>query len=132
MRTPFEDGHMAEASAQAEILRNAILTIGRADAVRSADPDILTRIGMLGEDPDADLAAAREALGQGDIDAAMAAAADATRAWTGAWEEGRRRAMLALAGVATLLIIVSVIAGAFRRNRHPAKKPVRRDQAHPL
>jgi hypothetical protein len=131
MRSPFEDGLMAEASTQAEIQRNAILTIGRAEAARSGDDDILSRIGMLGEDPDADLAAAREAFGRDDIEATVAAANDAHRAWTGAWQEGRRRAMLALAGIATLLIIVSVVAGAFRRSRRPPAKPIRHDHAHP-
>jgi hypothetical protein len=120
MRTPFEDGRMAEASAQAEVLRNTILTIDHAQAADGADDDILSRIGMLGEDPEADLDIARAALARGDIEGTMAAADDAYRAWSGAWQEGRRRAMLALAGVATLLVLVSAIAGAVRRSRRAA------------
>jgi hypothetical protein len=122
---------MADASAQAELLRNTILTIDQAEAARSADADILSRIGMLGEDPDADLAAARDAFGRDDIEATIAAADDAYRAWTGAWQEGRRRAMLALAGFATLLVIISAVAGAARRARRPAGEAAPRDHARP-
>jgi hypothetical protein len=75
---------------------------------------------MLGEDPEADLDIARAALARGDIEATVAAADDAYRAWSGAWQEGRRRAMLALAAVATLLVLVSAIGGAVRRSRRPA------------
>jgi hypothetical protein len=131
MRVPFEDGRMAEASTQAELLRNTILAIRRAEAARGVDDDILSRIGMLGEDPEADLAAAREAFGRGDIEATLASADDAYRAWAGAWQEGRRRAMLALAGIATLLVLVSAASGAVRRTRRRAVQAAPHDPAGP-
>ncbi len=131
MKAPFEEGRMADASAEAETQRNVILAIDQAAAARSADDDVLSRIGMLGEDPDADLAAARVAFGRDDLEGTLDFADDAYRAWTGAWQEGRRRAMLALAGVATLLVITSVVAGTVRRNRRPAKASVGRRHAGP-
>jgi hypothetical protein len=117
MRILFEDGSLAEASARAEAERNALLAIESAAVSRSADDDILSRIGMLGEHPEADLAAGRAALAAGDIDTAVAAAGDAQRAWTVAWQEGRRRALLAVAALATVLVLASAVAGSVRRHR---------------
>jgi hypothetical protein len=95
----------------------ALLAVETAAASRSADDDILSRIGMLGAHPDADLAAATAALASGDPDAAIASADDARRAWTDAWQEGRRRALLAVAAVATVLVLLSAVAGTVRRRR---------------
>ncbi|HEX5826442.1 MAG TPA: hypothetical protein VFY23_02900 [Candidatus Limnocylindrales bacterium] len=115
MRTMFETGALAEASSQAEAERNAMLMIaGAADADRS-ETDPLTTIGMLGEDPEAELAAARAAVAAGDLDGARAAADDAFRAWNGAWQEGRRRALLAVAVLATLLVLGSAVVGRLGR-----------------
>jgi hypothetical protein len=46
--------HAFEAS-----VNDVMLAIRSATAVRPADPDVLTRIGLIGADPDRDLAAAR-------------------------------------------------------------------------
>jgi hypothetical protein len=117
MRPLFESGALADASAVAEAQRNAILSVAQAAASRSADDDLLSRIGMVGAQPEADLAAARVALASGDTDAALAASQSALGAWTGAWGEGRRRAMLALAAVAAILVLVSAMTAAWRRRR---------------
>lgn len=123
MRPLFEAGSMTQASAGAEALRNAMLTIERAAAARSAESDPLIRIGMLGEQPEADLAKARASLASGELEASAASADDAYRAWAGAWQEGRRRAMLALAAFATVLVIVSALAAAIRRGRRAGRRP---------
>jgi hypothetical protein len=115
VRPAFEDGRLADASAEADAERTALLGLDRATAARSDDPDVLTQLGMLGHDPEADLAAAGEALSSGDLEAARAAADDAYRAWSDAWSEGRRRAMLVLAGLATALVVASAISGVARR-----------------
>ena len=61
---------VAEASARAEAERAAILAIADARPSRSSDDDLLSRIGSLGENPDADLAAARSVLlAAGDLPA---------------------------------------------------------------
>lgn len=117
MRTLFEAGSLTEASALAEAERNEILAVAQAEGSRSTDDDILSRIGMLGEEPEADLAAAKVALATGDHDATLAAADDAYRAWSGAWQEGRRRAMFVLAAIATLLVLLTAAGGALRRAR---------------
>jgi hypothetical protein len=117
MRLQFEAGTLAAASATAASERNAMLAIEQARDSRSADDDVLSRIGMLGEQPDADLAAARAALAAGNTDATLASADGASRAWTGAWQEGRRRALVALALVATGILLVTAIASRARRFR---------------
>ncbi len=117
MLTLFEAGSMGEASAEAEAVRNAMLSIRQATDAQSAADDILTTIGMIGEEPEADLRAARAALATGDLGATLKAADDAYRAWNGAWEEGRRRALLAVAVLATILVLGSSIVGRVRRAR---------------
>jgi hypothetical protein len=117
MQRLFQDGAIAEASARAESERTAILALRRAEEARSADDDFLSRIGMLGEDPDQDIARARNALEAGDLDTALDSAERARRAWTVAWEEGRRRALLAIAVLATLLVLGSAVVSNRRRAR---------------
>ncbi len=128
MRTLFESGALAEASALAQGERDALLAIEAAAADRSADDDILSRIGMLGEHPEADLAAARTAITTGDLDASRAASDRAHRAWTVAWQEGRRRALIALAALATIIVLLFAVAStAWRahRTRTSAAEPAR-------
>lgn len=120
MQGLFESGLIADASARAEAERTAILAVRRADEARSPDDDLLSRIGMLGEDPDLDVERAREALEAGDLDASLVAADRAHRAWTVAWEEGRRRALLALAVAATLVVLGSAVVSNRRRSRAAA------------
>ncbi len=117
MRERFEAGSMAEASAEAAAERNALLAIARAGAERTAEADILTTIGMIGEEPEIDLAAARTALAAGDLAGALGAADDAYRAWNGAWQEGRRRALLGVAVLATIIVLASAIGSRVRRSR---------------
>jgi hypothetical protein len=120
MRQRFEAGDMAGASSTAERMRNGILAIQAAEAVKASGDDVLSRIGMVGEDPETAIAAARTSLEAGDVEAAQASSDVAYRAWNGAWQEGRRRALLALAVVASMLVLVAAVAGrarVARRNR---------------
>ena len=117
MRQAFEAGSLADASARAEAERNAMLTIAGAAAARTADSDPLTTIGMLGENPEVNLDAARASLAAGDLDATLASADDAFRAWNGAWQEGRRRVLLLVAVLATILVLGSALVGRVRTAR---------------
>lgn len=117
MRERFEAGSMAEASAEAAAERNALLAIARAGDARASEADILTNIGMIGEEPEIDLAAARTALAAGDLEDALGAADDAYRAWNGAWQEGRRRALLGVAVLATIIVLASAIGSRVRASR---------------
>jgi hypothetical protein len=128
MRQLFEEGMLAQASAEAEAERNAIVAIKQATDVRAAATDMLTQLGMLGEDPDAGLVLARADLAAGNIDGTFAAADDAYQAWNGAWQEGRRRMLFGLALLATLLVIASAAIG--RRRRNSRDRALSRAQAH--
>ena len=119
MRTRFEAGQLAEASARAEAERNAMLVIGQAAGERTNERDLLTTIGMIGEDPEAKIASASASLAAGDLDATLASANDAFRAWNGAWQEGRRRGLLALAVLATIVVLASAVVGRVRKARGP-------------
>jgi hypothetical protein len=125
MRGLFEAGSMTDASAEAEAERNAMLAIDEAAAARAENSDLLGSIGMIGEQPEADLQAARDALAAGDLDATFSAADDAYRAWNGAWQEGRRRALLALAVLATIIVLVSAIGSRVRRHRRTRRARLR-------
>ena len=120
MQTLFEDGKLVDASARAEAERNAMVTIAGAAAAQTSETDPLTTIGMVGEDPGADLVAARAALEAGDLDATLAAADDAYRGWTGAWQEGRRRTLLLIAVLATIVVLTSAVIGRVRGARATA------------
>jgi hypothetical protein len=120
----FESGSLAEASAHAESQRAALLAIETAEASRSAEDDILSRIGMMGEHPEQSLRGARLLLAQDDFEGSLAASDRALRAWTVAWEEGRRRALLGLAVLATVLVLATAALGHVRRaRRQPSQGP---------
>ncbi|HET7831139.1 MAG TPA: hypothetical protein VFL03_16415 [Candidatus Limnocylindrales bacterium] len=120
MQTLFEAGQLVDASARAEAERNAMVTIAGAEAARSTETDPLTTIGMVGENPSANIAKAREALAAGDLPATLDAADDAYRAWGGAWQEGRRRVLLLIAVLATILVLGSAVVNRVRHARSAA------------
>lgn len=122
MRARFEAGELREASDLAQAEQAAMLAVAEAADARASVDDPLEEVGMLFEDPEADLAAARAALADGDLGLAAEAADDAERAWTGSWEEGRRRALVALAGLATLVVIGSAAVSRRRRPGPPGGK----------
>ena len=132
VRELFERGALAEASSLAAIQLSAIDVVSGAAAYRPADPDPLTTIGLLGSDPDATLSAARAALAAGSVEAALADAQLAQRTWTDAWEEGRRRGLLAIAVITAVLLLAGTLIGRVRRQRAaPAATPPASDEATP-
>ena len=129
MRQPFESGLFSDAAQLAQDDRNAILAIVQAEHARDDATDPLTQIGMLGEHPDEDLYDARRALSAGDLEQTLSSANAAYRAWTDAWQEGRRRALLAIALLATILVLgFTIIERARRAQRARAASP--HSQAH--
>jgi hypothetical protein len=97
-----------------------VQAIEDAGAARSVDDDILSRVGMLGEHPEQSLREARLLLAQDDFQGSAAASDRALRSWTVAWEEGRRRLLMALATLATVVVLGSAVVGTFRRSRRAA------------
>jgi hypothetical protein len=127
MRRLFEAGGIGAASTEATAENDVMLAIRTATAARPADPDVLTRIGLIGQDPDLDLGAARAAFTAGSLRQAETSAGAAAATWGGAWQEGRRRAVIAVALAAGLLVLASWIRGVRRRaGGHTRPAPRRR------
>jgi hypothetical protein len=122
VRAGFQSGAFADASARAEAERRTIVAVETAAGARASGDDLLSRIGSLGANPDADLAEARAAVAAGDLDGATAAAARADRAFTGAWDEGRRRVLLGVAVLAALLVLGGAVIGTLRRGRRRRRR----------
>jgi hypothetical protein len=79
--------------------------------------DPLVSLGLIGVDPAASLADARQAFSDGRLDDALASAAVASTDWRGAWDEGRRRLLVLVALIATTMVLGSAAVGWMRR-RH--------------
>lgn len=117
MRTAFEAGSFADASAAAQAEMATMVAIEAATDAEPVTPDPLTQVGLLGSTPDIDLVAARASLASGDLDAGAAAADRALRTWDAAWQEGRRRLILAIAVLATVIVLGSALVGRLARLR---------------
>jgi hypothetical protein len=104
-----EDGfEVVEAEAEAQ--RAAVAAIGEArDARPEAADDLAVTVGLIGVDPDAQLARAAEALAGGDIEAAFETAASAEDVWLGAATVGRNRIVSVGLLVAALIGLVGLI-----------------------
>jgi hypothetical protein len=116
LRQAFEgdeglDDAVAEAAAEIE----ALGLLAAAAEMLEAEPGLLESIGMVGSDPQADLAAARGSFEGGELEASREAAARATAARDGADDAGRTR--VAVAGGGVLLLDGLGLAYAFARRR---------------
>ena len=117
LQTAFEDDGIDAAGREADEQLAALDAIRGATAEIGAEPHLVERIGLLGEEEPADaLNAARSAFEAGEDDAAVDAAADAAGRVDDAMDRGRLRvgvgagALLALDGIA-------LAALALRRRR---------------
>jgi hypothetical protein len=118
LRVAFEgEAGLSAAMAEAATEIAVIGRISEAATARIAEPDLAAHVGLIGADPEADIAAARAAFAEGDLDGAIAHADRAGSAWTAVPELARRRiisaALLTLAG----LLLVAVIVQRLRRQR---------------
>ena len=114
VRSLFEAGNLQGAMNEAQDERQAIAAIGAAAADRASAAGIVDAVGLIGASPDRDLAAAQGALASGDPVSALADAGAASRAWTDAQGEGRRRLLM---GVALVLAVGALGASLLSRLR---------------
>ena len=121
LRQAFEGTQGLDAAAAEAVTERAV--IGAFTEIvngRPQDPGPVTTVGLFGEDPDAEIAAARSAFAAGDLDATVRHAEAAKAIWAGAPDIGRGRVASAVGlGIAVLLLgwlIVSRIA-RWRRGR---------------
>jgi hypothetical protein len=125
LRLAFEDDDgfddaREEAAAELETIRR----YSDAVSARPATDDPFIEIGLWGEEPEADLVAARNALARGDLEGSARSSLAAMTTWADAQATGQGRVIsIALLLAAAVLAIVLVIAALHRRRRS-------RSQAH--
>ena len=105
----------ATSLAHAEL--DALAAIADAKAKVEAEPDLLSKIGLIGETPSASYAAARDAFERGDVEGARTSAAAAAALVSGAAAVGQSRLLLAIAVAVALLVLLLILAVAARRGR---------------
>ena len=121
LRVAFEgtDG-LDTAAAEAVTERAVIGAFTEILNARPQDPGLVTDVGLFGQDPDKEIAAARTAFAAGDLDATVRHAETAKAIWTGAPDVGRDRVASGVGlGIAVFLLgwlIVSRIV-RWRRGR---------------
>jgi hypothetical protein len=122
LETAFEsDAGFEAAIAEADAEALAIEIVADAGAAEPASADPLQQLGLIGEDPDGRMAAAREAFAQGELQRAAEEASTAQAIWQRAGEMGRNRLLIGigfalLAGLA-ILLLVSWLRDRRRRTR---------------
>jgi hypothetical protein len=92
---------------------DTVAILQRAEARSTGDVGLLDRIGLVGDDPTGDVAAAHTALANGDDATARAAARRALDAYDGARRDGVQRAVAATA----VVVLVMLASSARRRAR---------------
>ncbi len=121
LREAFEGTEGLDAAAAEAVTERAVIgAFAEILDARPQDPGLVTNVGLFGEDPDAEIAAARTAFAVGDLDATIRHAEAAKAIWAGAPDLGRERVAsaigLAIAVLLLLWLVVSRIA-RWRRGR---------------
>jgi len=124
VREAFEAGRLAESSAVAAEQLATVDVIVSAAASRPLDPDPVTRLGLLDQRPDVELAAARAAFASGDVEAARRSAGAAQDTWDRAWDLGRRRILIGLAAAVAILLGLGLAVAGLRRRRGMSRRPL--------
>ncbi len=102
----FENGSALAAASEA---RSEVAALGDLAAARQAQTANKDASGFLiGADPNAQLAAAREAFARGDLQAAVSQAQSAQKAWAGGYAAQLVRLLGLLAGSLGLLLLLAV------------------------
>jgi hypothetical protein len=120
LRAEFEgNGGLQAAAEEADAERSALRLLTSATAQLEGEPALVEAIGLLGTNPELDLAAARDAFEAGQLDEARLAAARATEVRQDADDTGRFR-VLAAGGAILLfdLLVMGMLVGR-RRRGHP-------------
>jgi hypothetical protein len=127
LETLFEGDRGLPAAHARRAERAALDTLVAAAATRAADPEPLQVLGLLGSEPELDLAAARSAFTDGDLASAVERADVARAVWTSAGDVGTRRALSILGGVLLVSLMVVLGIGGWRSRR--AHRALRRAAA---
>ena len=103
-----------EGGAELQAIERYVAATGR----RPAEVTPITTLGLLGETPDADLDAAREAFARGELVASTEASDEAAASWLNAEPVGQGRAFsIGTIVVAVLFVLALLLATVKRRQR---------------
>jgi len=122
LRTAFEADDLEAAAAEAHVGRAIVDQIVAAREAGARPTDLLVQVGLLGQDPLAELAAGSSAFTAGDLAEAQARAIGARETWAGAADLGglRLRVLAALA----LVVAVAALFIATRVRRRASPPPI--------
>ena len=109
---------LAAASAEAVTELAVIGSYADAAAALPTNPDIPTRIGLLGVIPEVDLAAAATAFAAGDLDLTLHRSAAAKATWLATPEVSRKRILGAVGIGLALILVVYLLRTRKRRKMH--------------
>src|SRR5687767_2966773 len=122
LQAAFEGGaDLAVAAAEAtaeQATVDAILSAEASRPVGSGIDDLVARVGMIGTDPDASLAAAKAALTAGELESAYRSAQAAEMVWSDAADIGRSR----MVSAALLALALVLFLGLLRQSRQSRQK----------
>jgi hypothetical protein len=118
LRQTFEDDDgfddaLAEGGAELQAIEQYVAAV----SLRPAEMTPLMTLGLLGETPDADLAAARDSFARGDLRASGQASDEAAASWVNAEPSGQGRAFSIASIIVALLFIVALLVVSVRRRR---------------
>jgi hypothetical protein len=119
LKTAYEtaDNGLDDATALGNDELAALTAIGDAKGKVEAEPDLVSKIGLLGSTPEVSYEAARTAFEGGDVAGAKASAADAAAIVAGAVAVGRQRLAIGIGAAIALLALLAVLLVARRRRQ---------------
>ena len=121
-------GGLRAAAAEGAAELAAIDAITAAAADRPSDPSPVEVLGLVGSQPEAELASAGQAFATGDLAAAVEHAGTARAAWTSAGDVGLRRGSTIAGALLLIGLVVGVAIARYRGRRHGGRR--RRYQPH--
>jgi len=108
LRVAFEKSGLIVASSEAGTELDVLSRMAAASQARTDSGGAARTVGLIGIDPDADLAAAREAFSKGDLSRAMSLATSALGAWQRANNTGQMRILGSLSVLAGVLLLLTL------------------------
>jgi hypothetical protein len=120
LQTAFETGGTGDALDEANLELQALNTMAAAEKAKASSQGAVRVFGLIGTDPDSQLASARDAFARGDVPLALSLAESARSAWAGAAGAGQLRVVGVLAGTGGSLLLL----GIFIWTRNGKRRPV--------
>ena len=108
LRVAFEKSGLIVATSEAGVELDVLAQLAAARQARKDSGGAARAVGLIGIDPDAELAAAQDAFSNGDLSRAMSLATSARAAWQRADNTGQMRIFGSLAVLAGVLLLLGV------------------------